>query len=128
VRQQTTNRWFKRLLHGIWVLLGAAAMTLVFFFMLPLMQIINKPPSTDVILRPTDTALPPPPPPLEAPEPEKKPEPEDKPPALVEEAPPLDLSQLELALNPSGDGTGALGDFAIDVQVCFWNLRSRFEF
>lgn len=116
MRQHTTIHWFKRLLHGTWVLLGAAAMTLALFLVLPLIQIINKPPSTDLILRPTDTALPPPPPPLEPPEPEKQPEPEDKPPALVEEAPPLDLSQLELALNPSGDGTGVLGDFAGKLQ------------
>lgn len=55
---------------------------------------------------------PPPPPPMEEPEPEEE---EPPPPALAEEAPPLDLSQLELALNP-GTGGGWGGDFAVRLQ------------
>jgi len=91
-------------------------MTLAFFLVLPLIQMISESPSTDLILQATDTALPPPPPTLEQPEPEREPEPEDKPPELIEEAPPLDLSQLELALNPGGEGAGQLGDFASRLQ------------
>jgi periplasmic protein TonB len=116
VRPHYSDRLLKRLLHGIGVLLGAAAMTLAFFLVLPLMQIISKPPATDLILQSADIALPPPPPPLEEPEPEKEPEPEDEPPELVEEAPPLDLLQLELALNPAGEGAGQLGDIASQLQ------------
>ena len=57
---------------------------------------------------------PPPPPPEEEPPEEEEPEPE--PPKLEQEVEPLDLSQLELALNP-GTGAGALqGDFSIDLS------------
>lgn len=99
----------------MWVLLGAVALTLAFFLVLPLIQIISKPPPTDLIVQSADTTLQPPPPPVEPPEPEKEPEPENQPPELVEQAPPLDLSQLELALNP-GEGTGLIGDFASKLQ------------
>jgi protein TonB len=94
----------------VWVVLGAVMLTLVCFLVLPLLQIIHQPPSTELVVQSVDTALLPPPPPPPQEEPEKKPEPEEKPPELMEEAPPLDLSQLELALNP-GDGAGLVGDF-----------------
>ena len=110
MRQRNTESVLRQLVHGVWVVLGAVALTLVFFLVLPLIQVINKPPATDLIVRSVDTALPPPPPPPPEEEPEKEPEPEEKPPEMVEEAPPLDLSQLELALNP-GDGAGLMGDF-----------------
>ncbi|MCA9398636.1 MAG: hypothetical protein KC618_02720, partial [Candidatus Omnitrophica bacterium] len=86
--------------HRLWVFLGAIGLTLVCFLVLPLMQAINKPPTADLALQDVDVAnLPPPPPPPPEEEPEE-PEPEEQPPELMEEAPPLDLSQLELALNP----------------------------
>jgi protein TonB len=61
---------------------------------------------------------PPPPTPEVEEEPEPESEPEEAPPELVEEAPPLDLSQLELALNPgfSGGLMGA-GDFAVKLNT-----------
>jgi periplasmic protein TonB len=111
VRKRSTESLFGQLFHGVLVVLGAVALTLVFFLVLPLTQIINKPPATDLIVRSVDTALPPPPPPPPEEEPEKEPEKEEKPPELKEEAPPLDLAQLEMALNP-GDGAGLMGDFA----------------
>lgn len=110
MRQRKTESRFRPLAHGVWVVLGTVTLTFVFFVALPLLQIINQPPTTDLIVQSVDTALPPPPPPPPQEEPEKKPEPEEKPPELMEEAPPLDLSQLELALNP-GDGAGLVGDF-----------------
>jgi protein TonB len=110
VRQRGIESRFRQLVHGVLVVLGAVTLTLVFFLVLPLLQIINQPPTTDLIVPSVDTALPPPPPPPPQEEPEKKPEPEEKAPELMEEAPPLDLLQLELALNP-GDGAGLVGDF-----------------
>jgi periplasmic protein TonB len=110
VRQRKTESRFRQIAHGVWVVLGAVMLTLVFFLVLPLLQIIHQPPSTDLVVQSVDTALPPPPPPPPPEEPEKKPEPEEKPPELMEEAPPMNLSQLELALNP-GDGAGLVGDF-----------------
>jgi protein TonB len=64
--------------------------------------------------------LPPPPPPPER-EPEKKSEPDDKPPELQPDATPLDLSQLELALNP-GVSSGLLGgDFGVKLSTLAGN-------
>jgi periplasmic protein TonB len=105
------------LFHGVLVVTGAAALSLLFFLVLPLFQAISKPPASDLVLTSVDTAeLPPPPPPPEE-EHEDKPEPDEKPPELVEETEPLDLAQLELALNPGfGEGWGA-GDFAVQLKV-----------
>jgi protein TonB len=76
------------------------------FLLLPLLERVNRLGKKELELRSVSTAdLPPPPPPPE-PEPEKEEE-EPPPPDLAEEAPPMDLSQLELALNPgAGDGFG----------------------
>ena len=103
--------------HGGVVVGGAFGLTLAFFLVLPLMQTIAHKPPGDMIVRTVDVAnLPPPPPP-----PEEKPEEEEKeqeqPPELVEDIQPLDLSQLELALNP-GFGDGMLGgDFAVKLNT-----------
>ena len=106
---------------GTWLLRKSAAVvlaaagTLGVFMILPLMQAIGQGSSADVDLRPVDVAnLPPPPPPPPEEPPEEEEEPQDPPPELLEEAPPLDLSQLELALNP-GLGAGAFGDFAVKL-------------
>ena len=107
----------KKLLHRILVVLGAGGMTLTFFLVLPLIQAISKPPTADLILQRVDTVnLPPPPPPMEEEPEEEEPEEEEPPPELEEEAPPLDLSQLELALNPGfGEGWGA--DFKVELKT-----------
>lgn len=104
--------------HRLWVALGAAALTLLFFIILPLMQTIGTAPVDDMMLQSIDTANVPPPPPPPEPEQEKEKPEEPPPPELAEEAPPLDLSQLELALNPGfGDGTGTGGDFAVKLNT-----------
>jgi protein TonB len=123
---QHKSLWIVRqIFHRLLVVIGAAVLTLIFFLVLPLMQTIGKPPATDLIVHSVDTAK------LEAPTPppqeEKKEEtqPDDKPPELTEDVPPLNLSQLELALNP----TPALsegwmgGDFAVKLNTVVSNSK-----
>ena len=106
----------RQFFHQLWVVCGAVGLTLVFFLVLPLMQAINKPPTGDLVMQTVDVANVPPPPPPPEEEPEEEPEPEEQPPELTEEAPPLDLSQLELALNPgAGDWMG--GDFTVKLTT-----------
>lgn len=108
---------FKRLLHRVLVILGAAAFTLVFFLVLPLMQAINKPPTESLTVQEVAVVDTPPQAPPPEPEPEEEPEEPDEPPKLAEETEPLDLSQLELALNPTF-GSGALaGDFSVKLNT-----------
>jgi len=94
---------------------GAGGLTLACFLVLPLIQAIGKPPRADLALQSVETANVPPPPPVQE-EPEEE-EPEEQPPELEEPAQPLDLSQLELVLNPAfGSGlTG--GNFAIKLDT-----------
>lgn len=106
-------------LHGLGVLGGGFVLSLVLFLVLPMLQAISKTPEADSTLRSVATAdvPPPPPPPEEEPEEEEQKQEEPKPPELSEEAPPLDLAQLELALNPGyGDG-GLAGDFAVKLNA-----------
>jgi protein TonB len=104
-------------LHRGSVVLGASALTLAFFLVLPLLQRINPPLTADLSLTSVDTTLPPPPPPPPQEEPEEEEEPEEpEPPDLSEETPPLDLSQLELALNPGLGGGWFQGDFAVGLD------------
>ncbi len=109
-------RILREITHRLLVAVGAVALTLVFFLVLPLMQSISKPPETDTLVRSVDAVLPPPPPPIEEEKPEEKPEEEPPPPQLTEEAPPLDLSQLEITLNPGG-GNWGVGDFAVNLKT-----------
>lgn len=93
----------------------AALLTGMAFMVLPLLEQVGERRKSGLQVRQVDVAsLEPPTPPTieeEEPEPEEEPPP---PPDLSDEAPPLDLSQLELALNPGfGDGMG--GDFAIKL-------------
>jgi len=97
---------------------GAVGMTLACFLVLPLIQAISRPPAADMLLRPMETAVltPPPPPPLE--EPEEEPEVEEPPPELPDEVAPLDLAQLELALNPGFGGDGWMSpDFGLNASA-----------
>ena len=91
--------------HGL-VLFGASVLTLTCFLVLPLIQAITNSGKRDLIVRSSETVALPPPPSVDEPEPEKEPEPEEDPPEMEEEIQPLDLSQLELALNPGGFGDG----------------------
>jgi protein TonB len=108
-----------------WIAVNAAAVfgglliTLGLFLVLPVLEAITAPADSDLLVRDANVAALPPPPPPPPPEEEKKeeePEEEPPPPKLAEETPPLDLSQLELALNV-GMGGGIGGDFAVKLQV-----------
>lgn len=94
----------------------AAALTLGLFLVLPLMQTIAASGRNDLDIRTVDIAnLPPPPPPPPEPEIEEEQDEPPPPPKLQPtEAPPLDLSQLELALNP-GTGDAMFGDFTVNL-------------
>ncbi|MCA8963274.1 MAG: energy transducer TonB [Planctomycetes bacterium] len=96
--------------------LGAVLLTAAFFFVLPLTQAIGKEREDQFLVREIDTAIiePPPPPPL--PEPEKPEEP-DPPPDEPQNNQPLELSQLELALNPGLGGGVLSGDFTIKLDA-----------
>lgn len=103
--------------HFFLVIVGMVVLTLINFLVLPLMQTMSKQPKTDLSLQSVDTTdLPPPPPPIEE-EPEPEPEPEEKPPELVENAAPLDLAQLELALNPAFNQGLLGGDFTVKLNT-----------
>jgi protein TonB len=108
------DRWWHRLLRGAVTFAAAPVAALAVFLVLPVMQTIGSPASNDLMVRSVDIGnLPPPPPPPPQPEPEEE-EPPPPPPRLVNEAPPLDLSQLELALNPVA-GEALFGDFTVKL-------------
>ena len=119
MRNRQTFSVLREVRHGLSVILGAVGLTLVFFIVLPLMQTISKPTEEDLFLQTVDVGNmePPPPPPPEE-EMEAEPESQEQPPELAEEAPPLDLSQLELALNPGfSEGWMGGGDFAVKLNT-----------
>jgi protein TonB len=103
--------------HRLWVALGAVGLTLIFFLILPLMQTITQSRDMDMELTQVDGVVEPPPPPPPEPEQEEEQEEEPPPPELMEEAPPLDLSQLELALNPGFSDGWMGGDFAVQLNT-----------
>jgi protein TonB len=107
----------RKMVHAVTVLLGAVTFTLLCFLILPLTQVIAKKVDADLEVRQASVAEVPPPPPPPEPEPEREEEPEEQPPQLAEEAPPLDLSQIELALNPGAGGGWATGDFGIRLNT-----------
>lgn len=111
------------------VLAGAIALTLIFFLILPLMQSFSATDDDTVQLRKIDTAVaePPPPPPVEEePEDEAEPEPEP-PPDLAPDTPPLDLSQLEMALNPGFGGGYGAGAMAVDLGTALGGKKDAAE-
>ncbi len=114
--KRKASSFFGQLIHHSLVMIGAVVMTLVFFLVLPLLQAISKPPSDTYVVPDVSMAdvSPPPAPPEE--EPEQEEVEEEPPPELAEDAPPLDLSQLEIALNAGpGDGWGA-ADFTVNLK------------
>ena len=98
--------------------IGGLALGLGIFMLLPVLESITSTPTEELQVQDADTIAPPPPP-REIEQEEEKPEeqpPEQEPPKLADEAPPLDLSQLELALNPGTGGAGGFGgDFAVNL-------------
>jgi len=108
------------LLHGTVVVVGAILLTLAVFLVLPFLESIGGVRDDDLLVRDADVAALPPPPPPPPPEEKEEEKPEDEPPPppqLAEETPPLDLSQLELALNVGMGGAGLGGDFAVKLPV-----------
>ncbi|MBL8730365.1 MAG: energy transducer TonB [Planctomycetes bacterium] len=106
---------FLRFGRTLLVVTGALLLSLACFLVLPLLQAIGSKPVMDLDVRPFQTAELPPPPVAEEEQKKEEPKPEEKP-QLDEEAPPLDLAQLEMALN-AGMGDGALGgDFVVKIQ------------
>ncbi len=100
----------------LFVGLLSASFTVTLFLVLPVMQAIGAPPERDLWVQGAETvALPPPPPPPLVEEEEPEQEEEIEPPSLADEAPPLELGQLELALNPGMGGAG-FGEFAVNVS------------
>ncbi|MBL9077486.1 MAG: energy transducer TonB [Planctomycetes bacterium] len=103
-----------RTLRALLVVAGALAAALLCFLVLPLLQAISSTPDLDLTLVPIQTAELPPPPPVED-EPPPEPEKPKEQPKLDESAEPLDLAQLEMALNASlGDG-GLGGELAVPI-------------
>lgn len=101
-------------------LIGGFALTLGLFLVLPVLEAITALPPADLLIRDAGVAALPPPPPPPPPEEKEEEKPQDEPPPppkLAEETPPLDLSQLELALNVGAGGAGGSGDFAVKLQV-----------
>lgn len=106
----------RRIAHAVCVAIGALGFALLCFLVLPLLQAISAVRDADLELTSVDTTALPPPPPPEVEEQQKEPEAQETPPpALADEAPPLDLSQLELALNPGMAGLEGAGDFAVRI-------------
>lgn len=107
----------KRAGQRLLAVVGAVAITFMFFLVLPVIQAIGEGPDDMVRIQEVDSAGPEPPPPPPEEEVEEEPEEEEPPPEMIEEAPPLDLSQLELALNPGlGDGWFG-GDFTMQLNT-----------
>jgi protein TonB len=97
---------------------GALAMMLGCFLLLPVLQAISATVPKDLELRSVDTAAlpPPPPPPVDEDKQQEKPPDDAKPPEMQESAPPLSLDQLEIALNPGTGGGDVAGDYTIKIQ------------
>lgn len=115
-KQNLFLRSIKALFFRLLVAISAIVITLAFFLVLPLMQTLTKPPATDLVVQAVNTTeLEPPPPPVQE-EPQEEPEPEEAPPELAEEAPPLSLDQLTLALNPGFSDGWMQGDFVVNLK------------
>jgi protein TonB len=115
-QQHLASKWSQSAATLSALFIGGA-LTLALFLILPMLENIGRQESKEDLQLTTVDAVEQPPPPAVAEE--KKPEPppeEAPPPELTEQATPLDLSQLELALNP-GLGDGAVGDFAVKLST-----------
>ncbi len=122
-RKNTFLSFVQAILRQAIALTGAACLVLVFFLVLPLMQTLSKGPRDDMVVRAVDTAK------LEAPDPPPEPEPEEPeeqeepPPELTEQAKPLDLNQLELALNPTFTSGFGGADFTVNLNTATANTQ-----
>jgi protein TonB len=115
--RSTPQSGFAKAWRLLVAMVGAFAMMLGCFLLLPVLQAISATAPHDLELRSADTvALPPPPPPIEEEKQEEKPPEDAKPPEMNETAQPLSLDQLELALNPGTGGGDLAGDYSIKIQ------------
>jgi protein TonB len=103
------------ILRMVTLLIGGLLITLAYFLVLPFLQTIGSPPSDQLQVRSVGVVEEAPPP-LPQVAQEEEPEEEEKP-ELDQPQDPLDLSQLELALNPGGGDWG--GDFTINLDRHF---------
>jgi protein TonB len=105
--RQAVRGFFGRLV----VAAAAVGLTVALFLVLPLMQTISEPPTSDLMVRAVEGAQLDPPPPVPEDEPEEEPEEDEPPPELAEEAEQLpDFPEISGVLNPLvGDGWGTLG-------------------
>lgn len=117
MRHQSNSSWLARFGRSSLAFILALGCTAFFFMVLPLLQAINSPFQGDSLGRAMEVVtMPPPPPPPLLDEPEKpEPESEPEPPKMDSTPEPLDISQLEIMLNPGfGDFLG--GDFGVQLQ------------
>lgn len=96
---------------------GALVLSILMFLALPLTQLLSdlkKPEMREVA---NDVSIPPPPAPPPEPPPEEEPEQEEEKPELQQEMQPLDLSQLDVALNPGVGDALNVGSAVIGFGV-----------
>lgn len=103
------------ILRMVALLIGGLLITLAYFLVLPFLQTIGRPPQERLQVRSIGVVEEAPPPPPQMAQ-EEEPEEEEKP-ELDQPLEPLDLSQLELSLNPGGGDWG--GDFTINLDRHF---------
>lgn len=108
----------KGILQGTLALGAASFLTAVFFLLLPWLVTMGRKPQSDTELRQVGAVVEAPPPPEAPPQPEEEKKEDPPPPELQENAPPLDLAQLEMALNPDalGGGDAFGGEFAAHLS------------
>jgi protein TonB len=105
--------------RNLGVISAATALTIAIFVLFPFTQFIGNQTRELVTLRSIDVAPPPPPPPSEELPPDEPPVEEAPPPDLSETPPPLDLAQLEMALNP-----GMGDDFSNAFSIAGFDVAS----
>ncbi len=108
----------KKLIARLAIAVIAVFLTATFFLVLPIIQAITKPPSTDTIVRSADVVSTPDEEPEIEEQAEEEPEPEEEePPELEEqETDPIDLSALEAAINSNGAGSG-WSTTSLDIDI-----------
>ena len=116
MHDQLNSSWLARFGRFSLAFVLAVGCTAFFFMILPLLQAINSPFQGDSMGRAMEvvTVPPPPPPPIEEPD-DPEPEPEPEPPQMDSTPEPLDISQLEVMLNP-GFGDFLTGDFGVQLK------------
>ena len=115
----------RRLIRTFVAYILAFGCTAFFFMLLPLFQAINSPFQGDSMARTMEVVSvpPPPPPPMDEPE---EPEPEPEPPQMDSTPEPLNISQLEIMLNPGfGDFLG--GNFGVQLKTALTNSEEMNE-